>query len=84
MDKARDHELKLFHLLQSSKRNVNNAFCAYNLRNKELVAFTTDRVDFVAVKHLVVECCNHCTINATNRFNMYYKLSFSSSSIQVL
>lgn len=30
MDKARDHELKLFHLLQSSKPSVNNAFDAYD------------------------------------------------------
>ena len=30
MDKARDHELKLFHLLQSSKPSVNNAFGAYD------------------------------------------------------
>lgn len=28
MDKARDHELKLFHLLQSSKPSMNNAFGA--------------------------------------------------------
>ena len=48
------------------------------------MAFTRERVDFVAVKHLVVECCNHCTINGTNRFNMCYKFKFSSSSVQVL
>ena len=30
MDKARDHELKLFHLLQSSKPTTNNAFGAYD------------------------------------------------------
>ena len=30
MDKARDHEFKLFHLLQGSKRSVNNAFSAYD------------------------------------------------------
>ena len=30
MDKARDHELKLFHLLTCSKRSVNNEFSAYD------------------------------------------------------
>ena len=30
MAKARDHELKLFHLLQSSKPSVNNAFGTYD------------------------------------------------------
>ena len=30
MGKARDHEFKLFHLLQSSKPSVNNAFSAYD------------------------------------------------------
>ena len=54
------------------------------LSNKDLVAFTRDWVDFVAVRHLVVECCNHCTINGTNKFKMYYKFRFSSSSVQVL
>jgi len=29
MDNVSDHELKLFHLLQSSKPSVNNAFSAY-------------------------------------------------------
>ena len=51
------------------------------LSNKDLVAFTRDRVDCVAVKHLVVECCNHCTINGTNRFNMDCKFKFSPSFI---
>jgi len=30
MDKAREHELKLFHLLQSSRPSASNAFGAYD------------------------------------------------------
>ena len=30
IDKARDHELKLFHLLQNSNPSANNAFSAYD------------------------------------------------------
>ena len=67
MDKARHHEFKLFQLQQSSKPSTNNVFGAYDPQQ-----FTWDRVDLV-MKHLVVECSNHCTINGTNRPHMYYK-----------